>query len=191
MSDLDGQERILDAVYDRFGRLDILVNNAGVAPLVRADILETSPESFDRVMGINLRGPFFLTQKAARRMIENPPPEKKRIGPSSFITSISAEVSSTNRPEYCLSKAGLSMAARLFSDRLARSGINVYEIRPGIIRTDMTAGGPGQIRPNHRRGGVVPQARWGFPEDVGKAAAALALGGSPIPPASSSKSAAG
>jgi NAD(P)-dependent dehydrogenase (short-subunit alcohol dehydrogenase family) len=176
IADLDGQEKILDAVYDRFGRLDVLVNNAGVAPLVRADILETKAESFDRVMGINLRGPFFLTQKAARRMLENPPPAKKTHRAVIFITSISAEVSSTSRPEYCLSKAGLSMAARLFADRLAPGGINVYEIRPGIIRTDMTAGVRDKYDKIIGEGLVVPQARWGFPEDVGKAVAGLALG---------------
>jgi 3-oxoacyl-[acyl-carrier protein] reductase len=176
VADLEGQEEILDSVYDRFGRLDVLVNNAGVAPLVRADILETKSESYDRVMGINLRGPFFLTQKAVGRMIESPRPRSAAHRAIIFITSISAVVSSPNRPEYCLSKAGLSMAARLFADRLASSGINVYEIRPGIIRTDMTAA----VRERYDRliaeGNIVPQGRWGFPEDVGKAAAALALG---------------
>jgi NAD(P)-dependent dehydrogenase (short-subunit alcohol dehydrogenase family) len=176
VADLDGQEAILDAVYGRFGRLDVLVNNAGVAPLERADLLETKPESYDRVMGINLRGPFFLTQKAVRRMIAGPPPRPAAHRAIIFITSISAEVSSINRPEYCLSKSGLSMTARLFADRLAASGLNVYEIRPGVIRTDMTAA----VRERYDRliadGTVVPQARWGFPEDVGKAAAALALG---------------
>jgi len=176
IADLEGQDRLLDAVYERFGRLDAMVNNAGVAPLVRADILETTPESYDRVMGINLRGPFFLTRNAVRRMIENPPPKAGVHRSVIFITSISAEVSSIRRPEYCLSKAGLSMAARLFADRLAGSGINVYEIRPGIIRTEMTAAVRDRYDKIIAEGVVVPQARWGFPEDVGKAAAALALG---------------
>jgi 3-oxoacyl-[acyl-carrier protein] reductase len=174
VADLGGQDRILAAVADRFGRLDVLVNNAGVAPQVRADLLETTVESYDRVMGINLRGPFFLTQKAVRLMRERPPegPVKRTI---IFITSISAEVSSILRPEYCLSKAGLSMTSRLFADRLAADGINVFEIRPGIIQTEMTA----PVKEKYDRlirDGLVPQGRWGLPEDVGKAAVALALG---------------
>lgn len=176
VADLDGQEAILDAVYEKFGRLDVLVNNAGVAPLVRADLLETKPDSYDRVMEINLRGPFFLTQKAVRRMMKTSPARPPVHRAVIFITSISAVTSSPNRPEYCLSKSGLSMAARLFADRLAKSDINVYEIRPGIVRTDMTAA----VRERYDRliaeGNLVPQSRWGFPEDVGKAAAALALG---------------
>jgi len=161
---------LLKAVLDRFGRLDVLVNNAGVAPETRRDILETTPESFDRLMSINLRGPFFLTQKAARIMEAS-----AGQGTIIFITSISAEASSTVRAEYCVSKAGLSMAARTFADRLAGSGIRVYEVRPGIIRTDMTA----PVREKYDKligEGLVPQGRWGLPEDVGKAVAALAKG---------------
>jgi NAD(P)-dependent dehydrogenase (short-subunit alcohol dehydrogenase family) len=161
---------LLTAVLERFGRLDVLVNNAGVSPVTRRDVLEMTVESFDRVLGINLRGPFFLTQKAARIMEAS-----AAKGTIIFITSISAEASSTARAEYCVSKAGLSMASRTFADRLAGSGVRVYEVRPGIIRTDMTA----PVRERYDKliaEGLVPQGRWGFPEDVGKAVAALAKG---------------
>jgi len=175
ISSSEDQERLLEETYRRFGRLDVLVNNAGVAPEERKDVLETTPESYDRLMGINARGTFFLTQKAVRRMLLQ---MKVRAQPRPciiFITSISAEVSSPARAEYCISKAALSMTARIFADRLGGDGINVYEIRPGIIRTDMTA----QVREKYDRligDGLVPQRRWGFPQDVGRAVAALARG---------------
>jgi 3-oxoacyl-[acyl-carrier protein] reductase len=168
-------DRMLDAAGGVCGRIDVLVNNAGVAPLERRDILETAPESYDRLMSVNARGPFFLAQNAARRMISQKP---RRDGlPSSivFITSISAVVSSTSRPEYCVSKAALSMTATLFADGLAAKGIGVYEVRPGIIATDMTAG----VKAKYDRliaGGLIPQGRWGRPEDVGRAVAALVRG---------------
>jgi len=172
---LEDHKKILNKVLNKFGRLDLLVNNAGVAPLVRMDVLETTPDSFDRVMDINLRGTFFFTQRVVRQMIaqvkENPDLKLCIV----FISSISAFVSSPSRAEYCISKAGLSMAARLFADRLTDYGINVYEIRPGIIKTDMTV----SVREKYDRliaEGFVPQKRWGFPEDVGKAVAALAKG---------------
>jgi 3-oxoacyl-[acyl-carrier protein] reductase len=175
IADLAAHERILKEAVGRFGRIDLLVNNAGVAPLVRTDILETTPESFDRVFDINARGVFFFTQKAARLMIqqarESPGPKPAIV----FITSISAVASSPLRAEYCISKAALSQAATLFADRLAEHGVNVYEIRPGIIETDMTA----PVREKYDKliaEGMVPQKRWGFPEDVGKAVAALARG---------------
>jgi NAD(P)-dependent dehydrogenase (short-subunit alcohol dehydrogenase family) len=173
--DLAGHEKILAEVQGQFGRIDLLVNNAGVAPLVRLDILDTTPESFDRVFGINARGAFFLTQKAARQMVlqvkRSPDPRPAIV----FITSISAAASSPGRAEYCVSKAALSMTAALFADRLAEFGINVYEIRPGIVETDMTL----PVRERYDKliaEGFVPQKRWGFPEDVGKAVAALAKG---------------
>ena len=175
---LDDHARILGAVVDRFGRLDVLVNNAGVAPEVRMDVLETTPESFDRVLSINMRGAFFLTQKAAKVMIELRAKMPQARPMIVFISSISADVSSTTRAEYCISKAALSMAAKVFADRLAEHGINVYEVRPGIIRTDMTE----PVREKYDRliaDGLVPQKRWGFPEDVGKAVAALARGAFP------------
>jgi 3-oxoacyl-[acyl-carrier protein] reductase len=175
ISSLADHKRMLEEVTGRFGMIELLVNNAGVAPLVRQDILETTPESFDRVWGINTRGTFFLTQQVAKQMIsqvkKSPEPKPSII----FITSISASVSSPPRSEYCISKAGLSQAAALFADRLSEYGINVYEIRPGIIESDMTA----PVKEKYDKliaEGAVPQKRWGFPEDVGKAVSALAKG---------------
>lgn len=175
VADLAVHDEIIGRAVERYGRVDLMVNNAGLAPAVRLDILDTSPESFDRVLATNLRGAFFLTQRLARKMLvwkEAVPLIRPAIV---FITSISAAVSSTSRAEYCISKAALSMTARLFADRLADSGVNVYEIRPGIIRTDMTS----PVREKYDRligEGLVPQRRWGFPEDVGQAVAALARG---------------
>jgi len=175
ISSLEEHEKILNSVLDKFGRIDLLVNNAGVAPLKRLDILETTPESYDRVLSINARGPFFLTQKVAKQMIEQVKdnPEFKPI--IIFISSISAYVSSPSRAEYCISKASLSITAKNFADRLAEYGINVYEIRPGIIQTDMTA----PVKEKYDKliaEGLIPQNRWGFPEDIGKAVSAIAKG---------------
>ncbi len=175
VADLKDHDRMLEAVAKKFGHIDLLVNNAGIAPEKRVDLLETTPESYDRVMGVNARGPFFLTQKVARLMIArlktDPAPKPCLV----FITSISAVVSSTNRAEYCVSKSALSQTATLFADRLSEAGINVYEVRPGIIATGMTA--PVQEKYDKLIAeGLVPQRRWGFPEDVGKAVAALARG---------------
>lgn len=173
ISSREDGHRIIDTFYDRFGRLDILVNNAGVAPNVRADLLEMTEESFDRVLGINLRGTFFLTQYAASRMVSDIPSESPRM--IITTTSISAETSSINRGEYCISKAGLSMTVKLFADRLAPHGINSYEIRPGIIETDMTAG----VRDKYQAkidSGLLPIARMGKPDDVARAVCALARG---------------
>jgi len=150
----------------------VLVNNAGVAPSIRADMLEMTEESYDRVMGINLKGAFFLTQQIAKRMAEQ---QNDAFRAVVFITSISAEVSSVNRGEYCISKAGLSMAATLYADRLAEYGIRVYEVRPGVIATDMTAG----VREKYDRlieEGLCPIKRIGQPEDVGRTVLALADG---------------
>lgn len=175
ISRIDDHDRMLDAAWGVCGRIDLLVNNAGVSPLQRLDVLETSPESYDRLLAINARGPFFLTQNAARRMAAQ---KARRGGPGPgivFITSVSAAVSSASRAEYCVSKAALSMTATVFADALSARGIAVYEIRPGIIATDMTAG----VRDKYDRliaGGLVPQGRWGSPEDVGRAVAALARG---------------
>ena len=175
VSSLKDHELILEQALDRFGKVDVLVNNAGIAPEKRLDILETTPESYDRLLSVNARGPFFLTQKIAQQMVkqvEQNPGLKPCIV---FITSISAYVSSLSRAEYCVSKAALSQAARIFADRLSEFGINVYEVRPGIIQTDMTAA----VRNKYDKlidKGLVPQKRWGLPEDVGKAVASLAKG---------------
>ncbi|HNQ22860.1 MAG TPA: 3-ketoacyl-ACP reductase [Phycisphaerae bacterium] len=170
---LEEHEGLLQTALRRFGRVDVLVNNAGVAPLSRCDVLETTPESFDRVLAVNARGAFFLTQRFARHMIGQ---ARGPVAPAIvFISSVSAEVSSPMRAEYCISKAALSQAATVFADRLAEGGINVYEVRPGIIATDMTV--PVKAQYDARiAGGLVPQQRWGQPEDVGRAVAALARG---------------
>ena len=171
-------QRLVEAVLSRFGRIDLLVNNAGVAPAERKDILEAVPESFDRVLRINLRGPYFLTQAVARAMLTDRSPAGQPPRAIVFITSMSATVASTDRGEYCISKAGLSMASKLWATRLAEDGISVYEVRPGVIRTDMTAGVAAKY---DRRiaDGLTLQRRWGTPEDVGRAVAMLARGDLP------------
>jgi 3-oxoacyl-[acyl-carrier protein] reductase len=175
ISNLEAHDKIIRQALDRFGRIDVMVNNAGVAPEKRLDILETIPESYDRVLSINSRGAFFLTQKIARQMIKQVEEEKERKCCIIFISSISAYVSSPSRAEYCISKAALSMAARIFADRLAEYGINVYEVRPGIIQTDMTAPVKGKYDQLIAEG-LIPQKRWGFPEDIARAVACLARG---------------
>jgi 3-oxoacyl-[acyl-carrier protein] reductase len=166
---------MLDAVRNRFGRLDVLVNNAGVVPAPRTDILQASEESFDRVLGINLKGPYFLTQLAANWMIELRHADAAFNGVIVNISSVSATEASTNRGEYCISKAGVSMATQLWAFRLAEFGIAVYEVRPGIIHTDMTA----PVAENYDRmmaNGLTVENRWGEPEDVGRAVVMLARG---------------
>lgn len=178
ISQPEERRRLVEAVRERFGRLNVLVNNAGVAPQVRADILEASEESFERLIRINLQAPYFLTQLVACWMIEQKQQEAAFPACIVFITSISATVASTNRGDYCISKAGLSMAAQLWAVRLAEFGIPVYEVRPGIIRTDMTA--PVQDRYDRLIAeGLTLQPRWGTPEDVGKAVAMLVRGDLP------------
>ncbi len=168
-------KEVVKNILERFGRIDFLVNNAGVAPLQREDILEVKEESYDRVMNINLKGPFFFAQKIAREMIWLKGQIQGYKPVIVFMTSVSSVLSSTNRVEYCISKAGLSMASTVFADRLSDEGILVYEIRPGIIKTDMTA----RIKDKYDRKiaeGFVPQKRWGLPEDIGKAVASIARG---------------
>lgn len=171
------REKLVAFTRQAFGRIDLLVNNAGVAPNVRADILDAGEESFDRLIAINVKGPYFLTQMVAKWMIE----EVQRAGCESpnpkivTVSSISAYTASTNRGDYCMSKAALSMLTPLFAARLAEHGINVYEIRPGVIATDMT----GPVKEKYDKliaEGLTPIQRWGMPEDIGRAVAAIAQG---------------
>lgn len=178
VGDDDAADRIIGAVRGRFGRLDVLVNNAGVAPKERKDILEAGRESFDRLVRINLRGPYFLTQAAARWMLAQRAGREGFRGCIVFVTSVSAAVVSTNRGDYCISKAGLAMASQLWAARLAGDGIVVYEVRPGVIRTDMTAGVAAKYDALFSQG-LALQARWGTPEDVGRAVAMLVRGDLP------------
>ena len=172
------RQKLIDFARQAFGRLDLLVNNAGVAPNVRADILEAGEESFDRLIAINVKGPYFLTQLAARWMLEqsgiqHPVSSIQYLPKIIIVSSVSAYTASTNRGDYCMSKAALSMLTPLFATRLAEHGINVYEIRPGIIATDMT----GPVKDKYDKliaDGLTPIKRWGAPEDVGKAVAAIA-----------------
>jgi len=170
----DGQ-RLLDDTISALGRVDLWVNNAGVAPALRSDLLETTAESWDRVVGTNLRGPFFLTQSVAKAMI-NLVDAGVVVEPQIvFITSISSTFASVSRPEYCVAKAGLSMVAQLFAVRLAGAGIRVYEIRPGLIETEMTQ--PVRETYNDKiAAGITPIRRWGTPNDVGRAVTAIATG---------------
>lgn len=168
----DDRKNLIDKIFEKTGRLDVLVNNAGIAPDVRADMLEMTKESMDKVLGVNLYGTFFLTQYAAKAMI------KQGSGMIINVTSMSSYTSSTSRAEYCISKAGASMATALFADRLAQYGINVYEIRPGIIETDMTSGVKGKYD-DLIENGLLPIKRMGKPEDVASAALALAQGALP------------
>ncbi|MFV1980240.1 MAG: 3-ketoacyl-ACP reductase [Rhodothermia bacterium] len=166
---------LLSAIRGRFGALHVLVNNAGIAPSTRSDILDVGEESYDRVMDVNLKGPFFLTQAAANWMIEQRRNDFGFGGTIVNMSSISATLASTNRGEYTISKAGISMATQLWAVRLAEFGINVFEVRPGIIKTDMTSG----VTEKYDKliaEGLTLQQRWGTIEDVGKAVAALCRG---------------
>lgn len=171
----DARKAMLAAIKERFGRLDVLVNNAGVAPKERRDLLEATEESFEWVVRTNLQGPYFLTQAVANWMIEQRKERPDFAGCIISVSSISASVASINRGEYCVSKAGVSMATQLWAARLGEFGIPVYEVRPGVIKTDMTAG----VQEKYDKliaGGLLVQPRWGLPEDIGKACAALARG---------------
>ena len=175
VTSLEDRKSLVDQTISAFGRLDLLVNNAGIAPSVRADVLEASPDSYDDVMATNLRGPYFLTQYAANQMIDlkaNGTIDAARIV---VISSISAFTASVSRGEYCVSKTGLSMMTQLFADRLAENGITVNEVQPGIIQTDMT----GPVKDKYDKliaEGLTPIRRWGQPEDIGKAVVAIAQG---------------
>ena len=178
IADDSSRAHMLSTVRDRAGRLDVLVNNAGVAPDTRADMTEMSEESYDRVMGINLRAPFMLTQRAANWMLEQERSDPEYRGCIINVSSVSATVASTNRAEYCISKAGIAMATKLWAARLSPHNIDVYEIRPGVIETDMTAG----VKDKYDKlfeSGLTVEPRWGQPGDIGRAAAALARGDFP------------
>jgi len=169
------RNQMLSDIRSKFGRLDVLVNNAGVAPLERNDILEATEESYERVMKINLQGPYFLTQKVANWMIKQKEEDDSFQACIINVGSISATVVSVNRGEYCLSKAGMGMMTQLFAARLGIHDIPVYEIRPGVITTDMTAG----VKEKYDRlieEGLIMQRRWGKPEDNGKVVVAMAKG---------------
>ena len=171
----ESRKKTVDAAVSTFGKIDILVNNAGVAPKVRMDMLETTEESMDFVLGVNLKGTFFLTQRVANSMLEKMKEFEDMKPVIVNISSMSAYTSSTQRSEYCISKAGVSMITTLFADRLADEGINVYEIRPGIILTDMTS----VVKEKYDRlisDGITPIKRWGYPEDIANAVSVLCSG---------------
>jgi 3-oxoacyl-[acyl-carrier protein] reductase len=170
---------MLVEIRERFGRLDVLVNNAGVAPKVRADILEADEDSFEWIMKINLQGPYFLTQACANWMVEQKQTDDSFAGCIINVGSISATVVSPNRGDYCISKAGLGMMNELFAARLGEFSIPVYEIRPGIIKTDMTAGVTDKYDNLINNTELLVEKRWGVPEDIGKLAAAMARGDLP------------
>ena len=172
------RERLVRAVHAKHGAINALVNNAGRAPRERADLLDASESSFEELMRTNLQGPYFLTQAIAREQTMRRRADPAFTAAIVFITSVSADMASVNRGEYCVSKAGLSMAARLFAVRLAASGIPVYEVRPGIIETDMTAAVKA-IYDKRIADGLVPESRWGSPDDVGRTVAALLRGDAP------------
>ena len=178
ISDLSTHERLVDGAVGAFGAIHCLVNNAGVSVLSRGDLLDVSRESCDRCLGTNLRGPFFLTQRVARNMLDNPPGETPYPRTIINVCSANAEAVSIVRGEYCISKAGLGMMTKLFAVRLTDSGIGVYEIRPGIIRTDMTAMAKDRYD-KKIEAGLMPVRRWGEPDDVGRATASIATGGLP------------
>lgn len=168
--------RLVAETVAQFGRIDLHVNNAGVAPKVRADLLDAGEESFDRLVAINLKGPYFLSQLIAKQMLRQERDAEGFRGRIVNITSISAYAASTNRGDYCMVKAGLAMMTKLFADRLASDGINVYEIRPGVIATEMTGGVKEKYDKLiiHDERGITPIRRWGVPDDIGRAVRAIA-----------------
>jgi NAD(P)-dependent dehydrogenase (short-subunit alcohol dehydrogenase family) len=174
----EDRKKILEEVKEHFGALHVLVNNAGIAPIERNDILQATEQSFDEVISTNLKGTYFLTQQAANWMIEQKKFNAQFSGCIINISSISATVASVNRGDYCISKAGLSMVTQLYAARLGEFDIPVYEVRPGIIETDMTSG----VKEKYDKlieEGLCIQKRWGYPDDVGKAVTALASGSFP------------
>ena len=173
------RERLVAEAIARFGGIDALVNNAGRAPAVRADVLDAGEDGFESLIRTNLQGPYFLTQRVARHLLERAQGGRAAApGGIVFVTSVSAELASINRGDYCVSKAGLAMAARVFAVRLAPAGIPVFEVRPGIIATDMTARVK-DVYDQRIADGLVPEGRWGTPDDVGRVVAALVRGDAP------------
>jgi len=175
IADTEARQRMLQQIKDHYGRLNVLVNNAGVAPKERKDLLDASEESYEYVMKTNLQGPYFLTQQAANWMIEQRQADEDFSAHIINISSISATVASVNRGEYCISKAGMSMMTLLFAVRLGEYGIPVYDVRPGVTKTDMTSG----VTDKYDKlieDGLCVQPRWGYPDDVAKAVVALAKG---------------
>ncbi len=176
VSSAEDREQMIEQIRNRYGRLDVLVNNAGVAPSERADILEASEESFERLLDINLKGPYFLTQAVANWMIDQRESVDEFAGYIVNISSISATIASPDRGDYCISKAGISMATKLWAVRMSEFDIPVYEVRPGIIDTDMTAGVSDKYDRLIFEEGLTLQQRWGRPGDVGKVVASLVRG---------------
>jgi len=175
ISKTDDRAQIVDLTLSRFGRIDLLLNNAGITSPGRRDILEATEDAFDLVLGTNLKGPYFLTQSVARQMIAQRKAEPAFVGRIVTITSINATVASTSRGDYCVSKAGLSMASTLWAARLAEYGIECFEIRPGIMKTDMTV----PVRAKYDRliaEGLTLEPRWGLPDDIGNVVASIARG---------------
>jgi NAD(P)-dependent dehydrogenase (short-subunit alcohol dehydrogenase family) len=175
VTDAAARQRMLGEIQAEFGRLNVLVNNAGVAPKVRADILDATEESFERLMRINLQGPYFLTQAVANRLIAQRKADPAFKGCIVNISSVSATVASVSRGEYCISKAGVSMATKLWAARLGEFDLPVYEVRPGIIKTDMTAAVTAKYDKLIGEG-LLLQSRWGLPQDIGRAVAMMVRG---------------
>ena len=174
ISKTEDRQRLVDETVTAFGRIDLLVNNAGVAPNVRADVLDATEESFDRLVNINLKGPYFLTQLVARKMAE------QKSGNVINITSISAYTAHTNRGDYGISKAGLAMMTQVFAARMAEYGVNVYEVRPGVIATDMTGAVKEKYDDLIFNKDMTPIKRWGQPDDIARAVLTIAQGSFPF-----------
>jgi 3-oxoacyl-[acyl-carrier protein] reductase len=172
------RQRMMDYTIEKLGILNVLVNNAGIAPRERMDILKATPKSFDEVISVNLKGPYFLTQLVANNMITSKKKDSSGFYCIINVSSVSATIASVNRGEYCISKAGIAMATKLWAARLGEFDIPVYEIQPGVIQTDMTTGVQEKYD-NLFRQGMAIQPRWGTPRDVGKVAAAMAAGSMP------------
>jgi NAD(P)-dependent dehydrogenase (short-subunit alcohol dehydrogenase family) len=180
VSSATAREALVRFVSDRFGRIDVLVNNAGIAPRVRADLLEATEDSFDELISTNLKGPYFLTQAIAKWMVQLQETQRERRTIVN-VSSVSAFVASINRGDYCISKAGIAMATKLWASRLTQHGIDVFEVQPGVIATDMTAGVKGKYDALMETD-LLLDKRWGTPDDIGTAVAMLACGSLPYAP---------